>query len=78
MEKSKQILLENLSNKIKSRRILLNISQEKLAEKCNLDRTYISLIERAKRNPTYLTLEKLCFGLDIKLNKLLEKTDGQK
>lgn len=72
MEKSEQILLENLSNKIRTQRIFLNISQEKLAEKCNLDRTYISLIERAKRNPTYLTLEKLCLGLEIKLENLLK------
>ena len=72
MEKSKQILLDNLSEKIRTRRIFLNISQEKLAEKCNLDRTYISLIERAKRNPTYLTLEKLCVGLEISLKNLLK------
>ncbi|WP_428024599.1 helix-turn-helix domain-containing protein [Arcobacter sp.] len=60
---------------MKIRRNELNISQEKLAEICNFDRTYISLIERAKRNPTYLNLEKLCIGLDIKLYKLLENMD---
>lgn len=75
MENSKQILLNKLANAIKNRRNELGMSQEKLAEICNFDRTYISLIERAKRNPTYLNLEKLCIGLDIKLNKLLEKID---
>jgi transcriptional regulator with XRE-family HTH domain len=29
-----------------------NISQEKLAEYCELDRTYISLLERGLRQPT--------------------------
>jgi len=75
MENSKQILLNKLANAVKNRRNELGMSQEKLAEICNFDRTYISLIERAKRNPTYLNLEKLCIGLDIKLNKLLEKID---
>ncbi|WP_428028698.1 helix-turn-helix domain-containing protein [Arcobacter sp.] len=75
MENSEQILLNKLANVVKIRRNELNISQEKLAEICNFDRTYISLIERAKRNPTYLNLEKLCIGLDIKLYKLLENMD---
>jgi transcriptional regulator with XRE-family HTH domain len=75
MENSEQILLNKLATVIKTRRNDLGLSQEKLAEICNFDRTYISLIERAKRNPTYLNLVKLCNGLDIKLNKLLEKID---
>lgn len=75
MENSEQILLNKLASVIKIRRNELGLSQEKLAEICNFDRTYISLIERAKRNPTYLNLKKLCIGLDIKLNKLLEKID---
>jgi len=75
MENSKQILLTRLAKAVKTRRNELGISQEKLAEICNFDRTYISLIERAKRNPTYLNLEKLCIGLDMKLCKLLENID---
>ena len=65
-------MLIQLAEKIKSRRKELNLSQENLATKCNFDRTYISLLERAKRNPTYLSLEKLCIGLEIKLHQLLE------
>ncbi|MCK4441404.1 MAG: helix-turn-helix transcriptional regulator, partial [Sulfurovaceae bacterium] len=53
----------------------LNLSQEKLAQKCNFDRTYISLLERAKRNPSYLSLIKLCKGLEIELIDLLK--DGK-
>ncbi len=75
MKNSEQILLNKLADAVKTRRKELGLSQERLAEICNFDRTYISLIERAKRNPTYLNLEKLCIGLDIKLNKLLEKID---
>jgi transcriptional regulator with XRE-family HTH domain len=65
-------LLKQLSEKIKSRRLQLNLSQEALADKCALDRTYISLIERSKRNPSYLSLIKICDGLEIDITKLLE------
>ena len=63
MENYEQELLNQLANKIKYQRNKLGISQEKLAEKCNFDRTYISLLERAKRNPSYLSLKKLSLRL---------------
>lgn len=73
MENNEQELLKQLAIKIKKRRNELNISQEKLAEKCDFDRTYISLLERAKRNPSYLSLIKLCVGLEVELTELLQK-----
>jgi len=71
MENYEQELLIQLAKKIKAHRNKIGISQEKLAEKCNFDRTYISLLERAKRNPSYLSLIKLCNGLEIELVELL-------
>ncbi|MDN5047930.1 helix-turn-helix transcriptional regulator [Aliarcobacter butzleri] len=68
-----KLLLEELAKSIKNRRLQLGISQERLAEKCAFDRTYISMLERAKRNPSYLNLLKLCQGLDISLEELLSK-----
>ena len=73
MENHEQELLNQLAQKIKTQRKKLNISQEKLAEKCDFDRTYISLLERAKRNPSYLSLMKLCIGLEIELIELLKE-----
>ena len=63
--------LENLAKKIKKLRLQQGISQEKLAENCDFDRTYISMLERAKRNPSYLNLLKLSRGLDVPLSLLL-------
>ena len=57
--------LKRLAANIKKIRLDKNISQEKLAELCNFDRTYISMLERAKRNPSYLNLLKLANGLEI-------------
>ena len=74
MTNDEQELLNKLANKIKSQRHKLGLSQEKLAEVCNFDRTYISLLERAKRNPSYLSLKKLCHGLEIELSDLLKES----
>ena len=75
MNENELQLLIQLAEKIKSRRIQLNLSQEELADKCGLDRTYISLLERSKRNPTYISLVKLSKGLEIDIGNLLgEKT----
>lgn len=65
-------LLQELARKIKYQRNQLELSQEKLAEKCDFDRTYISLLERAQRNPSYLSLKKLCIGLEVELSDLLK------
>jgi transcriptional regulator with XRE-family HTH domain len=75
MDIEKQQELRHLALKIKERRKQLGISQEKLAQKCDFDRTYISLLERAKRNPSYLNLIKLSVGLEIKLSVLLREED---
>ena len=48
------------------------LSQEKLAEFCDLDRTYISLLERGLRQPTLTTLFKLSDALNIKPSELVE------
>ena len=48
------------------------MSQEVLASNCGFDRTYISLLERGKRNPTLLNLLRLADGLDTTVSELVE------
>lgn len=54
-------------NKIKILRKKANLSQEKLALATNIDRTYISDIEKGERNVSIETIEKLAavLGLDV-------------
>jgi len=73
MKNKDEELLKELAKRIRNRRNELDLSQEKLAYRCEFDRTYISLLERAKRNPSYLSLKKLCIGLEIELNELLKE-----
>lgn len=51
------------------------ISQEKLAEFCELDRTYISLLERGLRQPTLTTIFKLSEALEILPSELIGITE---
>lgn len=64
-ENKKQQALIELGLKIKKARTELKISQEELAARCGFDRTYISLLERGKRNPSYLNLMRLFKELKI-------------
>ncbi|MDO8177867.1 MAG: helix-turn-helix transcriptional regulator [Undibacterium sp.] len=57
---------------LKAFRIARDLSQEQLAGEAELDRTYISLVERGLTNPTILTLSTICFCLKISLSELLE------
>ncbi len=42
---------------IKKLRLERNLSQESLANECNIDRTYISSIEKGERNITLIIIE---------------------
>ena len=64
--------LENaLAITLKNRRIKCGLSQEDLAHECNVDRTYISMIERQKRNPTLNIIFRICKSLDIKASDFI-------
>ena len=63
-------VLKLLGEKLKKLRLDKNISQEKFAELTELDRTYISGLERGLRNPSYLILKKLALALDVNPSEL--------
>lgn len=63
--------LVDLGNAIREKRLAHSLSQEQLAEKAKLHRTYIGMVERAERNITILNLLKICQALDITLSELL-------
>jgi len=70
-------LVVAISKTIKERRIEQGLSQEDLASLCNLDRTYISGIERQTRNPTIKTLNKILVALAFSEKTFLEKVSLQ-
>ena len=65
-------MLQTLGNKLRSRREELGFSQEALADLCGFDRTYISLLERGKRNVSLINLARIAQGLRTSVAQLTE------
>ena len=70
-------LIKNFGIFLSSLRTDKKISQEKLAELSQLDRTYISLLERGCRQPTLMTLFKISKAFNLNLSSLLELFEKQ-
>lgn len=64
--------LKSLGKNIKSRRKLRGLTQENLAELCDFDPTYISLLECGKRNPAFLTVVKIARHLKCPVSELTD------
>ena len=71
------MIIEVFGKVLHEMRVANNISQEKLAEFSELDRTYISLLERGLRQPTITTLFRLAKALNIQPSALIEKVEQQ-
>ena len=67
--------LEALGARVQAIRQNLGISQEELAGRCGFDRTYISMVERGKRNISFYNLLRLARGLNVSVSKLTEGLD---
>ena len=72
IKKDEQEKLKIFGKRLRFLRFKRNISQEEFAGKTQLDRTYISGLERGKRNPSFLTLLKLAQTLNVPINQLFK------
>ena len=61
-----------LGRAIKAYRTTLGISQEELAHRAGLHRTYISDLERGARNPSIESIEKLARALQVSVARLFQ------
>ncbi|MDT8310010.1 MAG: helix-turn-helix transcriptional regulator [Methylophaga sp.] len=61
---------------LRSLRLAKGLSQEKLGLLADLDRTYISGVERGQRNISLINLGRIAHALNLPLDKLLQ-FDGQ-
>ncbi len=62
-----------VGNKIKKFRLNAGLSQEKLALNADLDRTYISSIEKGERNISIIVLEKLAKALNVSIRDFFDE-----
>jgi len=61
-----------IGQNVRTCRTRLGISQEELAFRANLHRTYVSGVERGVRNPTVLIVGRLAKALDVEPPVLLQ------
>lgn len=68
----KNPLLITFGNNVRTRRLALRISQEELAERADLHRTYVGGIERGERNVAVLNIVALAKALECPPEQLFK------
>lgn len=69
MPSTEPVLLK-FGDNVRAQRVAQKLSQEKLAELADLDRTYISGVERGIRNLSLLSASRIAKGLNISVAEL--------
>ncbi|MDC0831938.1 Transcriptional Regulator XRE family protein [Geitlerinema sp. FC II] len=77
MDESRHQILQAFGSLVKQKRILRQLSQEELGFRANLDRTYISGVERGVRNPSLVALVQIASGLEITVSELLDSLEAE-
>lgn len=75
--RAKTDVRERFGTAVKFRREELGLTQEDLAEKAGIHRTYLSDIERGTRNLSLINIEKLAAALSLSMAKLFEAVNSQ-
>ena len=71
MENFEEIqVIKSIGERIRQKRIELNLSQETLSYDANIPRNQIGRIERGEINTTIITLHKICKALQINIKEL--------
>lgn len=67
-------LIEIFAKNLRDRRLSLNLTQESLADACELHRTYIGAIERGERNISLRNLQKIASVLQVDAADLITES----
>lgn len=65
------ILIE-FGKKVREIRLSKKLSQEDLAEKANVHRTYIGMVERGEKNISLKNIQKIAKALEVKIGELMK------
>lgn len=68
-------ILVRFGRAVRTKRLSLDLTQEELAEKAELHRTYIADIERGTRNVSLQNIEKLALALGCNLQALFAEVE---
>lgn len=59
---------------VRRRRLELDLSQEGLAERAGVHRTYVGMLERGEKNVTIYNIERIAQALGVEPHRLLQKS----
>lgn len=76
LEEGAEVLVNALARVIEARRQQLAISQEELAKRAGISRTYLSDIERGLRNISVVTLTKLARAMQSDASTMLAEAEN--
>ena len=65
-------ICKKFGNRVREMRIAQGLSQEALAQKSGLHRTYIGGIERGERNISLINIEKIASALNLSIVDIIE------
>ncbi len=70
----KKDVLIDFGKKVRIARLEKNMSQEELAGRADVHRTYIGMIERAEKNITLENIDKIAKALNVSIEDLFRKS----
>lgn len=76
--KDRARILTALGDTVRERRLELGLSQEALAERAGLHRTYIGSVERGERNVSLANIFQLATALDLAAWELLRRSEQRR
>jgi transcriptional regulator with XRE-family HTH domain len=68
----KREILAKFGSRVREERTKLGLSQEELASRAGVHRTYIGMVERAEKNITLTNIEKIAKALQVSIKDLLK------
>lgn len=77
MTKEEKLIVQSFAGNVRRFREALGISQEKLAERADLHRTYMGAIERSEKIPSLVTVVKLAKALNVDISELITIQNGK-
>lgn len=66
-------LVAIFATNVRRRRLELGFSQEELAERAGVHRTYVGMLERGEKNVTIYNIERIAGALEVEAYVLLQK-----
>ncbi|KRG82971.1 transcriptional regulator [Stenotrophomonas daejeonensis] len=70
------LLVEIFAAHVREQRLALGLSQEQLAERAGVHRTYVGMLERGEKNVTIYNIERIADALGVEPAALLERNCG--